>query len=105
MKLSVKERFLIMGLLPHETNFSTLKVIRKFEEEVGFSEQEIKDFEIKIGDSQNYLWSIQKETEMGEKETIIPEIIESLIKKNLRKLDEEEKLTQDHFTICEKFGL
>jgi hypothetical protein len=102
MQLSIKERIMILNLLPKETNFITLKLIRDLENDLGFSENEINDFEIKTNEN-SITWDNKKEIELGEKDIKINDKIKEIINKILKKMDEEEKITKDHYSLCEKF--
>lgn len=104
MKLKIAERINLLSLMPTETNFVTLKVIRDLEEELSFSEKEIKDYEIETqvaGQRTFTKWNdagndYEKNCKIGEKAT-------DLIVEQLEKLDKENKLTNNHFTLYEKF--
>ena len=101
MKLSVKERILILGILPQEANLLTLKIIRDMENQVGFSETEIKELEMKALESGQITWShdpIAKEIEING-------AMNDIIKNVLKKKSDECKLTKDHLSLCEKFEL
>ena len=99
MKLNVGERLILMGVLPSENNFLTLKIVRGLVEKLGLKDEEFKEFEI-IQEGNNVRWNTlgndEREIQIGEKETDI--IIEAL-----KKLNNENKLTQRHFTLYEKF--
>ena len=43
-KLTLSERFAILGILPAEDNFATLKVMRKLREQLSLTEAEIKEY-------------------------------------------------------------
>ena len=99
MKLNLFERFIALGILPKEGNFVTLKIIQNLKMSLAPSQEEITEFEIKQ-DGVNTSWNDKgkedREIEIGEKATDI--IIEAL-----KKLDKEKKLTEQHYTIYEKF--
>ena len=99
MKLNVFERFITLGILPKEGNFVTLKIVQNLKMALAPSQEEIDEFEIKQ-DGVNTSWNLKgnedREIEIGEKATDI--IIESL-----KSLDKEKKLTEQHFTLYEKF--
>lgn len=97
MKLSVKERILILGLLPKETNFVNLKVIRDLENEIGLKENEIKEYGVEATQNE-IIWKINAETEIE-----ISDKAREIIKAGLQKLDEAEKLTKNHLELCDKF--
>lgn len=99
MKLNVRERILLLNILPQETNFVTLRIIRNLKENLSFKENELKEYEIKI-EGEKVFWNLEKdneaEIEIGEKATDI--IVEAL-----KKLDKENKLTMDFVSLYEKF--
>ena len=99
MKLTVLERLTALSILPKEGNFVTLKILQKLKESLALNEKEIKEFEIKQ-DNVQVVWNAkgneEREIEIGEKAT-------DLIVEALKKLDDEKKLTEQHFTLYEKF--
>lgn len=97
MKLSILERLILLGTLPREGNFTTIKIIRKLRETLSFSEEEHKKLQFK-DDNDRLTWAMdfEKDVVIGEKAT--DTIIESL-----KKLDEQKKLTEEHFSLYEKF--
>lgn len=101
IELTIIERIRLLSILPKEGNFITLRLIKGLTEKIGFSPQEITDFEIKEENGMVH-WN-----EKGN----IPINIEfldaenDLIKKELKALDSVNKLTMDLFTIYEKFIL
>jgi len=104
MKLTVPERFILLGILPPEGNFVTLRVVRDLYKNLSFKEEEIKDYKIKIGMDNGVStanWdqkkgSVEKEIEIGEMAT-------QIIVDQLKKLDTEKKLKPTMFTVYEKF--
>ena len=98
MKLNILERITLIDLLPKEGNFQTLKSLRVLREELSFSEEENKDFEIKIeGDS--VTWKDQGQV----KEIEIGEILHAIIANQLKELDRTEKLIEQHMSLYIKF--
>jgi len=102
MKLSVRERLLVLNIFPQATNFATLKIIREAEVELGFSEKEMKNLDMKA-DGNQITWNNEKDKEIGEKEIKIGDNLREIIKKSLKELDANEKLTREHFSLYEKF--
>jgi len=98
-KLDVLERLILLQVLPKEGNYSNLKALRVVREALAFSEAENKALAFR--EEQGMLrWN-----PLGAppKEIFFGEIIEGLIVKALKELDKAEKLTQDHFSLYEKF--
>ena len=99
MKLNVKERLVLLTLLPAEGNFLTLKVVRKLRESLSFSEEELEAYKF-VETNGRTTWN---ETDRPPKDVQIGKEGRKLIKKALGKLDKEEKLTEDHVFAYEKF--
>lgn len=106
MLLTVFERMLLLNILPREGDFTTLKIVRKLRETLSFSESEHKLWQPKNDNDGHVLWKImdddgnpipqEKEINVGEKATdIIVEV--------LKRLDKEKKLTDEHYSLYEKF--
>jgi len=99
MELSIKERLLLLNILPAESNFVTLKIVRKLQEDLSFSEDEIKEAQFKTIEGKvnwNPNANVIKDVEFGEKAN-------DLIIESLQKLDKQNKLTLDYFDLYEKF--
>ena len=99
MKLNVLERITALGILPEAGNFATLKIVNDLRMSLGLTESEFKEFEVVTkGDqmSWNPKGAEERDIKIGEKATDI--LIEAL-----RKLDEDKKLTNQHFSLYEKF--
>ena len=99
MKLDVRERLILLSVLPQEGNFITLKVVRKLREGLSFNEEEIKQYKF-VQEDQRVTWDDKaeqsKEIELGEKAM-------DIISEALKKLNEDKKLKDEHFTIYQKF--
>jgi hypothetical protein len=98
MELNVKERFIVLGMLPKEANFMTLKLMRTLKEELSFSEEELKVLQFKQ-ESDRLFWDqsivVMKDVKIGD-------FMLELLRKEFKKLDSENKLTEDHFSLFEK---
>lgn len=97
-KLTLSDRFAILGILPAEGNFATLKIVRQLREHMSLTEIEIKDHKV-VQKGDQITW------EKGEKVTEIEfgEFAENMIKGQLKKMNETNKLEDRHFAIYEKF--
>lgn len=128
MKLEVVERLILQSLLPKEGDYITLKLVRKLREALAFSEKEVAqiDFKnhwrcpkcekvelsaeaIKCEDCDIYMtpagsvtWdevkaaTVVKEIHMGDK-------MRGLCESTLKKLSDEQKLTEQNMSLFEKF--
>jgi len=98
-ELSVLERLVLLGILPKEGDFVTLKLVRKLRENLSFDEAEIKELNF-IQDGDQVRWNekadIVKRINIGDRMNV-------LIYETLKKLDNEKKLREEHFSLYEKF--
>jgi len=99
MKLGVFDRLILLNILPKEGDFTTLKIIRTMREDLSFSEEEHKALEFVFNEG-NVQWKreadVQRDINFGEKATdIIVEV--------LKKLNSDKKLTDQHYSLYEKF--
>ena len=99
MELKVFDRLILLNIMPKEGDFTTLKIVRKLREDLSFSEDEHKALEFKQ-ENGNVQWKqagdIPKDVPIGEKAA-------DLIADVLKKLDKEKKLSDQHYTLYERF--
>jgi type III secretion system FlhB-like substrate exporter len=99
MKLCVKDRIVLAGILPQHEDFLTLQIVRKLQEALSFSEEETKALNL-VNDGQQVKWEAtadpMKDVEIGIKAA-------DLIVASLKKLDEKKELTADTFGLYETF--
>ena len=99
MLLKVSERIRILGVLPKEGNFATLKILDELRMNLSYTEDELEKWDIDVNqETQMVSWNEDGETDIpiGEKAT-------GIIVDELRKLDTENKLTNLTMPIYEKF--
>ena len=101
IKLNLNERLMFLNLLPKENNFAILGIIRTVSEEVRVTDNEYIEFEIKEEPNGQISWHPEKGK--VEKEFKIGQVAELLIIKELKKLDQENKLVQSQLSLYEKF--
>lgn len=97
-KLSVSDRIGLLGLLPSEGDFKTLKYIRKFRESLAFSEEEQKDLKFETK-TDRVTWKENPEARSFD----IPKVVVELIVTKLKELDMAKKLHDSHFVLYETF--
>jgi len=101
-KLNLFERLVIMGLLPQTGNFATLKIVTEANLMLGATDEESVIAGLKPNDQGGVIaekgWTAVPEKEFTFKETLL-----GLIRSALQKLEDEEKLTMEHFRVYEKF--
>lgn len=99
MKLSIMDRLSLLNILPKESDVTTLRVVRKLQNDLSFSEEEHKLLNFRQ-EEDRLLWDdagdIEKEIEIGERAT-------DVIKLALRNLNEQGKLHIDALDIYDRF--
>lgn len=103
MKLTILERLMLLGLLPREGNVLTLKIVRDLKSVLSFSEEEIKEYELKSPTDNPNVFTWKKEANTVTAEVKIGEVAHSIIVEALKKLNDEKKLTEAHISIYDKF--
>lgn len=121
--LNIAERTKILGLLPAEGNFATLRVVSGIKNVVGLSADELVEYEVKehlqcqdcgailetAGDcpkcSGRNLALMMTWNNAGKEPVSIAFHVKAieLIAKALEKVNDEEKLTEDMMSVYEKF--
>ena len=99
MKLNVLDRILLLGALPKEGNFATLKIVRELRESLSFTDKENKELEFQHVDG-GVKWNEGNEPN---KEFKINDTAKDIIAEALKELDKQKKLTEYHFKIYEMF--
>ncbi|MHC4214845.1 MAG: hypothetical protein ACYSWP_15900 [Planctomycetota bacterium] len=105
MKLTVKERIILLGVMPKEGDFKTLKQIREARESLSFDDHENKALNFVTDPNGNVRWS-EPGAEDGEfytKDIEISDTVMEIIVAGLKALDEQKKLNTDTFEIYERF--
>lgn len=98
MKLSVNARLILLGIIPQQGDFTTLKIIRDMRSELSFSEEDHKKLKFRQEETMVY-WEEgleDKEINFGKKAT-------SIIVDAFKKLDNQKKLRIEHMGLYEKF--
>jgi hypothetical protein len=98
-ELSVLERLVLLSILPKEGDFTTLKLVRKLRESLSFDEGEHEKLKF-VQDGDQVRWN---ETAVPPRHMPIGEKMSDLIQDALKKLNDEKKLREDHFSLYEKF--
>jgi len=99
MLLTVLERLVLLNILPKEGDFTTLKIVRKMREDLSFSEDEHKALKF-VQEPDQLRWDDKAE---ADKEVTFGEKATDIIKETLKRLNDEKKLTEEIFSLYEKF--
>ena len=103
MKFSVLERVLLGNMMStYQGNFTNLKLIREGREALSFNEEETKVLSFTQVED-NIVWDIEASLRFQAVEIDLGENVTSIIKDLLLKLNDEEKLTDQQFSLYEKF--
>ena len=128
MKLEVYERLVLMNLLPKEGDFITLKLVRKLREALSFNEREVaeinfrnhwrcpkcqkveiasempkcSDCDIFMQPSGQVTWDDDKAKKV-KKDVFMGSKMLALCESTLKKLSDEQKLTEQHMSLYSKF--
>jgi xanthine dehydrogenase molybdopterin-binding subunit B len=101
MKLSIRERIVLLGCLPPQGDYVTLKIIQDLANALGFSEHEIKKFKLYTKEEDQTIHWDEKAEEL--KEVTIGEKAMDVIVNSLKELNKKGKLTTGHLEVYEKF--
>ena len=103
MKLSVLERVLLGGMMAnYKGSFTNLKLVREGREVLSFNEEENRDLKFTANDNQMN-WNAEASLKYQDVEINLGDNVSSIIKKILIDLNEKEELTEQHFSLYEKF--
>jgi len=102
VSLNLFERLVVLGLLPKESNFATLKIVGDLQKELAPTEEEFKQAGLTTMEDGS---GIQAKDwfAVPEKEFTLGEIAEGIIVDALKKLDNSKKLKPEHISIFKKF--
>ena len=103
MKLSVLERVLLgMMMATYKGNFTNLKLIREGREAISFSDEE--NTRLKFIEANGQIrWDLEASIKFQAAEINFSQTVTNIIKEMLQKLNAEEQLTDQHFSLYEKF--
>lgn len=99
--LSILERLLILNLLPGEEDIITLRLVRKLKEQLGFKDEELSKYNIRMEQEGNK--TVTKwDTKESDKEFELSEKAVDIIRNALKNLDKNKKLTENHISLYTK---
>ena len=107
MKLNILDRIMLSNILPKEGTFANLRLLRIVKEEISFNEEENKQLNFRQEGPQ-LMWESKivdgKQVDMfPERDFRIGDVVIKLIRTELESLNSQAKLTEQHFSIYEKF--
>ena len=98
MQLSVVERLMIQSLLPNESDYTNLKLVRVARETLSFDEMENAALNFKQ-DGDKVTWT----DSIGEKDVDLGEVVTVMIVNALKKLSDDKQLKNEQMSLYEKF--
>ena len=102
MQFNTFERLVLLSVLSQGgNNFIDLKIVHDLKMNLSFTPKEQKKSQMEITDK----GTIADWTAVKPKEIKLSDRAKELIAKGLEKMSKQEKLTEEHFTLCEKFKL
>ena len=99
---------MLIGILPKEGSFTNLRLLRTTKEDLSFNEEENKFLKFRQ-EGEQMIWDDRKVVDgksvptVPEREFAIGKVVTSLIVKALDTLNRQQKLTEQHFSLYEKF--
>jgi hypothetical protein len=98
--LTIKDRLIILSILPQENDIATLKIIRDLQNKLGITEEEYKEVELTIKDGV-YSWNTDKDKpkgyDLGEKSI-------DIIKDSFNLKDKQKKITLEMIDTYDLFN-
>jgi len=112
MKLDVRERFIVLGLLPADGKMLAMKCAENIRASVGFTEKELEPLKVThetVGEPPNQMvmqnWDPKAATAIGEREFELSKPQTKLLTDRLVALEEADQIRAGHLSLCEKLGL
>jgi len=98
MKVNVLERLILLNILPKEGSYANIKLLRVARENLSFDEKENKALNFQQNEG-GLKWS----DSVKDKEIELGEVVTQMVVKELKKMDDEGKIMEDHISLYEKF--
>lgn len=101
MQLLIHERMLLINILPKEGDYACLKELRRAREVLSLTEEEWKRFDARYDDGK-FFWNQEKAAGYLV-DVPLSEYVITLIQDDLRERNKKKKLTEQDFSLYEKF--
>jgi hypothetical protein len=103
-KVNVVERLMLLSLLPKEGSFTNLRLLRVVKEALSFSEAENKKLKFKQTEGPDGVPVVNwTPGVVAAKVIFFGDVVEKIIRDELVRLDKAEKITENHYSLYEKF--
>ena len=100
MKLSIVERLSFGKLLPKEGNMIEQTIVKDISEKIVLNQEEIVKIGLKI-ENEKFIWNQQ---EAIDKEIVFTKLELDLLQKQIKKLDNDKKISQENINLCIKIN-
>jgi hypothetical protein len=100
MKLNIPDRLLLLGVIPKQGNFLTLKIVKDLIDKISFSSKELEEYQLTEKNGQ-VNWKTDKTD--YEKDIELSGSEKAVIIDALKNLDGKKELTLDMLRIYDKF--
>lgn len=102
VQLGVKDRLILIGLLPKEANFLEIKILQELKDDLAFDNSEMERLHVIQQNNGMIVWD-QDAAKDCIKIVTMSEVTASLVVKALVSMDKQSKLTSDHIGLYEMF--
>ena len=102
MKFSMRDRFVLLNILPPEGDIVTIKIVHRLKQELAPSDKEYKDYKISAKDGQ-VMWDDAVDKKRGPKEVELGGKAFSIIEEQFKILNDKKKLVEGQLETYLKF--
>ncbi len=102
MKLTILERFVLPTILPEKGSYANLKLVREVREDLSFTAEEFKLYNIEEHTQGNVTWSLPTSGDPG-RDIEFNDVITNLITAKFKEMDQQGSLEDKHISLYEKF--
>ena len=100
MDFSVRDRLILLNVVPTQGSLVTLKMVRVLREALGFSDKEYRDFNLRV-EGESFQWDDDKE---APKEIEVPVTMQELILTSFEELSKKNVLHLEHLDLYDRFA-
>lgn len=102
MKMGVKDRLMIGQILPREGDLISQRIMRDIGQKTELSQVEMKTVKMVPLPDGSLKWDDKGEKQLGQKTIKFTDIEVDFLKDQVKRLDEQKKITRDTFVLCER---
>lgn len=103
VKLTLFERFIVLGLLPPKATFTTMRIILELQMELAPTNEEYKAAGLKDDLRTGGIFAENGWDKVKPKEIIFVDVVKTLVDEALIRLDKAEAITAQHMSVYIKF--